>query len=44
MMSIDEVTKEIDRVLSAIGAGEAKPAAAKAAKAGEGQGGQGQDG
>jgi adenylate kinase len=26
MMSIDEVTKEIDRVLSAIGAGETKPA------------------
>jgi adenylate kinase len=33
MMSIDEVTKEIDRVLSAIGAGEAEPARRKASKA-----------
>jgi len=33
MMTIDEVTKEIDRVLSAIGAGETKPAVRKAAKA-----------
>ena len=32
MMTIDEVTKEIDRVLSAIGAGETKPAVRKAAK------------